>query len=191
MQFQGLNEHAHYKKGTGRPENGARKNSSNAIEPLSFYALIYTKTPVRYWCEYVQRAAAHPFSHIHSLLEKMASDGRRNRVRLSLGVEFDNQAAMSSFSRRLEYVRSLLTPPGLRTLDNQGLLSALFDHVEGSVPSSFPGVSRAPLSHLPGSSGSSTSLATTYRQDVSVVQSFNSNAGERNSHSYTPFIFQL
>ena len=142
-------------------------------------------------CEYVQRAAARPFSHIHSLLEKMASDGRRNRVRLSLGVEFDNQAAKSSFSRRLEYVRSLLTPPGLRTLDNQGLLSALFNHVEGSVPSSFPGVSRAPLSHLPGSSGSSTSLATTYRQDVSVVQSFNSNAGERNSHSYTPFIFQL
>ena len=99
----------------------------------------------------------------------MASDGRRNRVRLSLGVEF-------------EYVRSLLTPPGLRTLDNQGILSALFDHVEGSVPSSFPGVSRAPLSHLPGSSGSSTSLATTYRQD---------NAGERNRHAYTPFSFQL
>ena len=87
-------------------------------------------------------------------------------------------------------VCTLLTPPGLRTLDNQGLLLALFDHVEVSVPSSFPGVSRAPLSHLPGSSGSSTSLATTYRQDVSVVQSFNSNAGERNSHSYTPFIFQ-
>ena len=58
------------------------------------------------------------------------------------------------------------------------------------MPSSFPGVSRAPLSHLPGSSSSSTSLATTYRQDVSVVQSFNSNAGERNRHAYTPFSFQ-
>ena len=146
---------------------------------------------LRGWVRIRTKGCCASFSHIHSLLEKMASDGRRNRVRLSLGVEFDNQAAKSSFSRRLEYVRSLLTPPGLRTLDNQCLLSALFDHVEGSVPSSFPGVSRAPLSHLPGSSGSSTSLATTYRQDVSVVQSFNSNAGERNSHSYTPFIFQL
>ena len=98
-----------YKKGTDRPENGARKNSSNAIETLSFYALIYTKTPIRYYvggCEHVQRAAARPFSHIHSLLEKMASDGRRNRVRLSLGVEFDNQAAKSSFSRRLDSSRA-------------------------------------------------------------------------------------
>ena len=59
------------------------------------------------------------------------------------------------------------------------------------MPSSFPGVSRAPLSHLPGSSGSSTSLATTCRQDVSVVQSFNSNAGKRNRHAYTPFSFQM
>ena len=55
------------------------------------------------------------------------------------------------------------------------------------MSSSFPGVSRTPLSHLPGSSGASTSLATTYRQDVSFVQSFNSNACERNRHAYTPF----
>ena len=38
------------------------------------------------------------------------------------------------------------------------------------MPSSFQGVSRAPLNHLPGSSGASTSLATTYRRDVNVVQ---------------------
>ena len=59
------------------------------------------------------------------------------------------------------------------------------------MPSSFPDVSRALVSHLSGSSGTSTSLASTYRQDVSVVQSFNSNAGERNWYAYTPFSFQL
>ena len=87
--------------------------------------------------------------HSRFLLVNMAFEGRRIRVRLSLGVEFDSQAAKSAFSSRLEYIRSLLTPPGLRSLDNHGLLSALFDLVEGSVPSSFPGVTRAPASHLP------------------------------------------
>ena len=58
------------------------------------------------------------------------------------------------------------------------------------MPSSFPDVLLA-LVNLPGSSDTSTSLASTYRQDVSVVHSFNSNAGERNWYAYTPFSFQL
>ena len=110
----------------------------------------------------------------------MAFEGRRIRVRLSLGVEFDSQAAKSAFSSRLEYIHSLLTPPGLRSLDNHGLLSALFDLVEGSVPSSFPGVTRAPASHLPGSSCAPANLASTSLSTdrPAVVQSFNSNAGK-------------
>ena len=110
------------------------------------------------------------------LLVNMAFEGRRIRVRLSLGVEFDSQAAKSAFSSRLEYIRSLLIPPGLRSLDNHGLLSALFDLVEGSVPSSFLGVTRVPASHLPGSSCTPANLASTDRP--AVVQSFNSNAGK-------------
>ena len=117
--------------------------------------------------------------HSRFLLINMAFEGRRIRVRLSLGVEF-GQAAKSAFSSRLEYIRSLLTPPGLRSLDNHGLLSALFDLVEGSVPSSFPGVTRAPASHLPGSSCAPANLASTSLSTdrPAVVQSFNSNAGK-------------
>ena len=118
--------------------------------------------------------------HSRFLLVNMVFEGRRIRVRLSLGVEFDSQAAKSAFSSRLEYIRSLLTPPGLRSLDNHGLLSALFDLVEGSVPSSFPGVTRAPASHLPGSSCAPANLASTSLSTdrPAVVQSFNSNAGK-------------
>ena len=46
----------------------------------------------------------------------MAS-GKRSRVRLSLGVEFDNLAAKAAFTSRFEYVRSLLTPAGQRSID--------------------------------------------------------------------------
>ena len=93
----------------------------------------------------------------------MAFEGSRIRVRVSLGVEFDSQAAKSAFSSRLEY------------------MSALFDLVEGSVPSSFPGVTRAPASHLPGSSCAPANLASTSPASIdrqAVVQSFNSNAGK-------------
>ena len=83
----------------------------------------------------------------------MAS-GKRSRVRLSLGVEFDNLAAKAAFTSRFEYVRSLLTPAGQRSIDNLGLLSALFDLVEGSVLPSLPVVSRALSGQLPGTSRS-------------------------------------
>lgn len=97
----------------------------------------------------------------------MAGENRRVRVRMSLGVEFENPAAKAAFSRRLEHVRSLLTPPELKNLDNQGLLTAMFDVVERSVSSSLPGISRA-------SSGPSEEST----EGVSVMQSFNSNAGK-------------
>ena len=59
---------------------------------------------------------------------------------------------------------------GQRSIDNLGLLSALFDLVEGSVLPSLPVVSRALSGQLPGTSRSSS--------PVSSVQSFNSNAGK-------------
>ena len=64
-------------------------------------------------------------------------------------VKFDNQSAKS---RRLEFVRSLrslLTPPGLR---RHSILSALLNLLKESVPASFHGVSRTPVSLLPVSS---------------------------------------
>ena len=48
-----------------------------------------------------------------------------------------------------------------------------------------------PASHLPGNSNASTSLAFTYRPGLSVVQSFNSNAGDRNWPACTPFSYDL
>jgi len=104
----------------------------------------------------------------------MASE-RQVRVRLSLGVEFDNEATKVAFSSRLESVRSLLTPAGRRSVDNHGLLSALLDFVEGSAPPSLSGDSRSLVSHLLGSARVTPAIPPPSR---SVVQSFNCNAGK-------------
>ena len=69
-------------------------------------------------------------------------------------VCFDSQSVRLSFKERLEHVRSRLTEVGQPTLDNYGLMSAMFDLVERCTPS-FPGNERA-----------------------SAVQSFNRNSGK-------------
>ena len=89
----------------------------------------------------------------------MASE-RRGRVSLSLSVDFDSYASKSAFAVRLEYLRTLLTPEDHRSLDNRGLMSAMFDFVERFVPGSFPVSSRAP---------------------ASTTQSFNADAGKTKS----------
>lgn len=83
----------------------------------------------------------------------------RTRVRHSVVVGFDTQEEKAAFQRRLEHVRALLTPAGQPTLDNNGLMAAIFDHVELLMPtrSPFPGSERASVS----------------------VQSFNRNSGKR------------
>lgn len=81
---------------------------------------------------------------------------KRSRVRHSLVINFDSQAARLAFKTRLEHVRSILSDPEAEqpNLDNNGLMSAIFDHVERFAPS-FPGSERA-----------------------SAVQSFNRNGGK-------------
>lgn len=64
-------------------------------------------------------------------------------MRHSLVVNFDNQAARAAFKTRLEHVRSLISPAGQPSLDNNGLMSAIFDLVENCVRPSFPGSTRA------------------------------------------------
>ena len=115
-------------------------------------------------------AAWHAFS---DYFVNMATGRKRFRVRLSLGIEFDSSEAKAAFSDRLESLRSLLTPPEQRTLDNHGLLTVLFDYAERSASRSFAGVSRASAGHLPGS----TSAFSAGRQSVGVLQTFNSNSG--------------
>ena len=70
----------------------------------------------------------------------MASE-RRSRVRHSVVVNFDSQAAKAAFKRRVEHVRSLLSPTGQPTLDNNGLMSAMFDLVEQVMPAPLAGMS--------------------------------------------------
>ena len=67
---------------------------------------------------------------------------QRSRVRHSLVVNFDSQAGRQAFKSRIEHVRSLLTPQGQPSLDNNGLMSAMFDLVERLAPP-FPGSERA------------------------------------------------
>jgi hypothetical protein len=78
----------------------------------------------------------------------------RSRIRHSLVVSFDSPEGRTAFKSRVEHVRSLLTPPGQPSLDNNGLMSAIFDHVERFAPV-FPGTERA-----------------------SAVQSFNRDSGK-------------
>ena len=93
---------------------------------------------------------------------------KRSRFRHSLVISFDSQAARSAFKTRAEHIRSLLTPAGQPTLDNVGLMSAMFDLVEQVMPAYYPG--RISFS----------GISSTF---VSAVQSFNKNSG-KNLASY-------
>ena len=52
---------------------------------------------------------------------------RRKRVRHTLDISFDSEAAKEAFTTRLSAVRVILTPRGRSRLDNHELLLALFD----------------------------------------------------------------
>ena len=60
-----------------------------------------------------------------------SSTGSRKRVRYTLDVHFSSQEEKETFVRRLKSVRDLLTPAGCSPMDNHGLMSAMFDAVEG------------------------------------------------------------
>lgn len=83
----------------------------------------------------------------------------RTRVRHSVVIGFDSQEEKAAFKSRLEHIRALLTPAGQPPLDNNGLMSAIFDHVELLTHSPFPGSERASVS----------------------VQSFNRSSGKSDS----------
>ena len=65
----------------------------------------------------------------------------RNRKRFSVAVSFDTMSEHAAFKRRLEHIRSLLTPPGQLPLDNNGMMAAMFDLVEQQ--DTFPARARA------------------------------------------------
>ena len=86
----------------------------------------------------------------------MSTTGR-TRVRHSIVVSFDSTEERAAFRSRLEHIRSLLTPVGQPSLDNNGLLTAMFDHVEqASAP--FPGSERASVQSFNRDSGEFSSI---------------------------------
>ena len=67
----------------------------------------------------------------------------RKRPRFTLQVPFKSSDEKEAFVRRFEAVSKLLTPAGAPSLDNHGLMCAMFDAVERSVQGSvFPGDAR-------------------------------------------------
>ena len=60
---------------------------------------------------------------------------RRKRVRHTFDIHFSAEAEKDAFVRRLSSVRALLSGrEGISTMDNLGMMSAMFDMVEGVVP---------------------------------------------------------
>ena len=60
---------------------------------------------------------------------------RRKRVRYTFDIHFSAEAEKDAFVRRLSSVRALLSGrEGISTMDNLGMMSAMFDMVEGVVP---------------------------------------------------------
>ena len=51
----------------------------------------------------------------------------RNCIRFTMDVALSSDEARTAFKNRLSSVRDLLSPPGGPTLDNLGLMTALFD----------------------------------------------------------------
>lgn len=61
----------------------------------------------------------------------------RKRVRYTLDIHFSGNAEKEAFVRRLKSVRALLSgSESVGSIDNFGLMSAMFDIVEGVVPPS-------------------------------------------------------
>ena len=97
----------------------------------------------------------------------------RQRTRSSLCFDFQNEVEKLAFTKCLENVRSLLSTPGMRKLDNYQLLTSLFDLAEGSQSGSLPGVSR------PTAEPSPASTRAPSEPEVSQIQSFNRDAGKK------------
>ena len=52
------------------------------------------------------------------------------RARLSIEIKLPSSEAKDSFTAKLDSLRSILKPPGIKTLDNYGLFCAIFDALE-------------------------------------------------------------
>ena len=63
---------------------------------------------------------------------------RPRRIRHRLETECETESEKEALGRRLDRVRQLLTPPGVRTIDNGALLNAMCDLVEREVGRSSP-----------------------------------------------------
>ena len=118
LYFQNL---AVYKRGGARAEKG-RKSKSRSLDGgreimrWNFYFLIFT-------------IIAHA---------KMASGGTKkwNRVEkptFDLQVRFNSTEEIEAFMKRLDNIRSILTPGNSSSIDNCGLMVAMFDAVEKNV----------------------------------------------------------
>lgn len=60
---------------------------------------------------------------------------RRKRVRYDLDIQFSVEAEKDAFVKRLKAVRALISGgEGVRAVDNFGLMSAMFDIVEATIP---------------------------------------------------------
>lgn len=115
-----------------------------------------------------------PYSR-HSLpIRAIECEMARQRTRMSFCIDFGSEMEKSAFTKRLESVRSLLSTPGLRKLDNCQLLTSLFDIAEGSQSGSLPGGSRAA-----GEQPFPASTRASSEPEVSLVQSFNRDAGKK------------
>lgn len=82
---------------------------------------------------------------------------RRKRIRYTLDVHFGTDAEKDAFVRRLSSVRALLSgEESMAAIDNFGLMSAMFDIVEGTVPPTpSAGISRQTTQSFLRSSGKS------------------------------------
>lgn len=78
-----------------------------------------------------------PVHQLHTLTpgERQLMASKRKRVRYTLDIHFSVEAEKDAFIRRLSSVRTLLSSvESQASIDNFGLLSAMFDIVEGAIP---------------------------------------------------------
>ena len=71
----------------------------------------------------------------------------RKRVRYTLDIHFRDGAEKDAFVKRLGTVRSLLSSGNASSVDNFGLMSAMFDIVEGVVFKHGKRVPNCPVFH--------------------------------------------
>ena len=138
-----LNEKGEYKRGV--PGNNGGSHTARALLPKKWRTWRMAKSLPVHYSGTITSLFHHPrgtrnaillnrhFFDVSVMSGPAAKRARRPGSRVTLQFTFEDDAANAAFKARLQRVKELLVPEGRPPLDNVGLMTRLFDLVEGQL----------------------------------------------------------